>query len=141
MSVLCRQRITWMQNHISLTDRVTPHFWSHSLLYTLLTFDLDVTWPPPTTWCILIILFWNNACLLRIWKICFYTYGNLLLLYRAMYIHIEDITWSNVWYRYFFSIIYRSFISFCTSIEAPEMSVFTKFKIELNQVTTCCCPQ
>ena len=71
MSVLCRQRITWMQNHISLTDRVTPHFWSHSLLYTLVTFDLDVTWPPPTTWCILIILFWNNACLLRNWKLSF----------------------------------------------------------------------
>ena len=46
-------------------------FWSHSLLYTLVTFDLDVTWPPPTTWCKLIILFWNNACLLRNQKISF----------------------------------------------------------------------
>ena len=31
-----------MQNHISLTGRVTPHF-------DVVTFDLDVTttWPPP----------------------------------------------------------------------------------------------
>ena len=117
-------------------------FWSHSLLYTLVTFDLDVTWPPPTTWYILIILFWNNACLLRNWKIWLYSCGYVLFLNRAMHIYIEgSITWSNIWHRSFFLVIYPSFLSFCTSIEAPWMSVFKIFKIELNQVTTCCCPQ